>query len=86
MIPCLAVVRVRSRRGRGFHLWIPLVLVWILLLPVAVLLLPLFLAYCLVGRVRIARAMNAFRSLFRGLKGTQIEVENRVCSVSLRIA
>jgi len=86
MIPCLAVLRVRNRRGRGFHLWIPLVLVWILLLPVAVLILPLFLLYCLIGRVRIARAINACQSLFRGLKGMQIEVENRVCSVSLRIA
>jgi hypothetical protein len=86
MIPSLAVVRVRSRRGRGIHLWIPLVLVWILLLPIAVLILPLFFLFCLVGRVHIARAMNVFQSLFRGLKGMQFEVENRVCSVSLRIA
>lgn len=86
MIPSLAVIRVRSRRGRGFHLWIPLVLVWVLLLPVALLVLPFFLLYCLVGRLRVARAMNACQSLFRGLKGTQIEVENRACSVSLRIA
>lgn len=86
MIPSLAVIRVGRWRGRGFHLWIPLVLVWVLLLPLAVLILPLFLLYCLVGRVHIARAMNAFRSLFRGMKGTQIEVENRACSVSLRIA
>ncbi len=86
MIPSLAVIRVRRRHGRGFHVWIPLVLVWVLLLPVAALLLPLFLLYCPVSRVHGAHAMNAFRSLFRGLKGTQIELENRACSVSLRLA
>ncbi len=86
MIPCLAVVRVRHRYGRGIHLWIPLVLLWGLVLPIAVLILPFFILYCLLARVRIVRAISTFQSVFRGLKGMQCEVENRVCSVSLRIA
>jgi len=86
MIPYLAVIKLRRRGGRGFHLWIPLVLVWILLLPVAVLALPLFFLFCLIGRVNLVRATKTLGAIFGGLSGTQIQVEDRRYSVSLRIA
>ena len=86
MIPCLAVLKIRARSGRGIHLWIPLALVWILLLPVALLVLPLFLLFCLLGRVSLVRAAKTFGGIFAGLRGTQVQVEDRSYSVSLRIA
>ena len=86
MIPCLAVVRIRGRNGRGVCLWIPLVFVWILLLPVSILVLPGLFLYCVIGRVSLVRAAKALGAVIAGLKGARIEVEESRHSVSLRIA
>jgi hypothetical protein len=86
MIPWLAVIGIRARRGRGIHLWIPLVFLWILLLPFAALALPLFLVYCVVGRVSLVRAARTGAEILGGLKGTRVQFEDGAHCVSLRIA
>ena len=85
MMPALAVIRIRGRRGRH-TVWLPLIFVWLLLLPLALVALPLLLAYCVIGRVSVARAAGTAAEVLGGLKGARIHVEGGAHSVSLEIA
>lgn len=86
MIPVLAVVRVGSKRNRGFQLWIPLFILWVLLLPIALLVLPFFFLVCLGGRVSPVRACGAVWQTLCGLRGTRLEVNDRSHCVLVRIS
>lgn len=81
MIPLNSTLRFRNQRG--FHMWIPLFLVWLLLLPFALLMLPLIFIGCLVFAVNPFRAIAAFWRLVAALKGTNIEVDQPDCYVSI---
>ena len=86
MIPLTAVIDIRNKRGRGFHIWsMPLFLVWILLLPVALLLLPLFIVICALGQVNPLRALSVFWRILASLKGTHVEVEDSDRSILIHI-
>jgi hypothetical protein len=85
MIPLLAVVHVRNKRGPGLHLWVPLFLLWLLLAPAILLLSPLILVACLVGRVDPLRALSVVWQVCAGLTNTYIEVSHPGVSVLIRV-
>ena len=84
MIPITSTVVIRTR-PHGFPIWIPLFLVWLLLLPIALLLLPLAFVACLVVSVNPFRAFGVFWHIASELKGTDVRVEDRSCSVLVHI-
>ncbi|MGH3490031.1 MAG: hypothetical protein ACRDP8_19250 [Actinopolymorphaceae bacterium] len=86
MIPQLITVKYRRQRGNWIRLWIPL-------LPVAVVCLPLLLIAAVAGVVACAiYQINALRlarvswRLLRGLRGTQIEIEQGRTAVLVRVS
>jgi hypothetical protein len=54
-------------------------------LPVVLLLLPVFFVACLVVRVNPIQALSVFWDIVTTLKGTDIEVDERDCSILIRI-
>jgi len=85
MTPSLAIVRIQTRRGRNFRLWLPLFLLWIpflLLLPL--MLLALLLA-ALVGRMNPWRVTNALWAVLCSLPGTDVRVASDRNRVTVRI-
>ncbi len=84
MIPMLAVIRVRHRKGR-FALWAPLFLIWLLLAPVAVILAPIAMAISLVRRRNPVRLAAAAVGVLGALTGLVIEVDSPAASVLVRI-
>jgi len=85
MIPLFAIIRIRSKRGRGFQLWVPLFLLWLVLLPFVVLLSPLILLVCLVGQVNPFRAVSVVCQILAGLTNTHIEVDDPNNSIMIRV-
>ena len=87
MIPLVATVAVRSHRGTGRGLWlpIPLFVIWLVLLPFAVLLTPVFVVACLVGRVNPIRAASVLWQFLTGLTRTRVDVDHRDQSIRIRI-
>ncbi len=85
MIPLFAIIRIRSKRGRGFQLWVPLFLLWLVLLPFVVLLAPLILLVCLVGQVNPFRAVSVVCQILAGLTNTHIEVDDPNNSIMIRV-
>lgn len=84
MIPITSTVFIRTR-PHGFPIWIPLFIVWLLLLPIALLLLPLVFVACLAVRINPFRALSVFWHIISDLKGTDVRVEDRSCSVLVHI-
>ena len=85
MIPLVAAVSIRTKRNRGFRLWIPLALVWLLLLPVALLLLPVVFVACWVGRIDPFQALSVFWEILGGLKGANVQYGERGSSVAIHV-
>lgn len=85
MIPLVASISVRSKRRRGFRLWIPLALIWLLLLPVVVLLLPVAWFACWASRVDPLRAGSAFWQILCSLNGANVEVQDRNLSFLIHV-
>jgi hypothetical protein len=85
MIPLLAIIRIRSDRGRGFHLWLPLFLLWLLLLPFVLLLSPLIFLVCVAGQVNLLRAASVVWQILAGLTNTHVEVTDPKASVLIRV-
>ncbi len=78
MIGSIVTITVRKKRGPGiayfgFPLWFPL----LLLLPLAILISPLVLLICLLGLIDPFRVVSTFWGMFRALKGTEIQVDDR---------
>ena len=85
MIPTLAIVQVENPHRRGFHCWVPLIMLW---LPVAILsplILLLVLVACLAGRVNPWRAMSTFWWILWSLPGTHVHVRSQENQVMVRI-
>lgn len=74
MIPFFAIVRIASRSGRNFRIWLPLFLIWLLLAPLVLVLLPFLFIYCLCIRINPFRAIGSVWGVLNGLRGTHIEV------------
>jgi hypothetical protein len=85
VIPLLAKVGVRSQRGSGFRLWIPLFLVWLVLLPIVLLLLPLMFVLWWALQVNPFRALSACWQVLSGLRRTHVEVEHEHRSMLIHI-
>jgi hypothetical protein len=85
MIPILAVIQFRKKDSPRIRLWVPLILIWLLLLPIVLLLLPVFLIACLFLWLNPFSALGVFGGIFCALRGTHIDVEDRVHSFSIRI-
>jgi hypothetical protein len=86
MIPQLITVKYRRQRGNWIRLWIPL-------LPVAVVCLPLLLiaavggvVACAIYRIDALRLASVSWRLLRGLRGTQIEIEQGRTAMLLRVS
>lgn len=84
-IPMLAILRIRNPGGRGFTLWIPLLLIWLLLLPIALILTPFLLIACLFTLVNPLRAISVFAQIFSATCGTTIDVATPEHSVLIKI-
>ena len=85
MIPTLAIVQVENPHRRGFHCWVPLIMLW---LPVAILsplILLLVLVACLAGRVNPWRAVSSFWGILWSLPGTHVHVRSQENQVMVRI-
>jgi hypothetical protein len=74
MIPIMAFLRIRTRRNRGFRLWIPLFLVWLVLLPLVLVILPFAFLACLIGQVNPFRALSVSWQLLAGLRNANVEI------------
>jgi len=85
MIPLLAVVKIRSQRGPGLHLWVPLFLLWLLLLPIVLLLSPLIFLVCLAGRVNPFRAVSVVWQICASLTKMHVEVSHPGASVLIQV-
>jgi len=68
--------QVHVRSVRGFHLWIPLLLVWVLLLPFVLLLAPFVFLACLIAKVNPFGGVTLYWQLFNSLRGLRVEVED----------
>ncbi len=76
MIPLIADVKYRrDKRGRTYHLWVPLFLIWLLLAPIALLLLPFFFLGCLITWINPFQAIGIFAEILSSVRGTKIEVD-----------
>jgi hypothetical protein len=85
MIPLFAVVGFRRPGRRGFHLWLPLLLVWLLLLPLILVLLPIVIAILALARAKPLRVLATLWSFLAALRGTHIEIDSRDAAVLIRI-
>ena len=86
MIGSMVTITVRTKRGPGiayfgFPLWFAL----LLLLPVAILISPVVLLVCLVLLINPGRVISTFWGMFRALKGTEIQVDDRSRLVAIDI-
>ena len=86
MIGSIVTIAIRKKRGPGisyfgFPLWFPL----LLLLPLAILISPLVLLICLVGLIDPRQVISVFWGMFRALKGTEIQVDDRSRLVAIDI-
>jgi len=85
MIPFFAKIGLRSLRGMGFRLWIPLFLIWLLLVPIVLLLLPLMFVLWWALQVNPFRALSACWQILSGLSRTHVEVEHDHGSILIHI-
>jgi len=84
MIPITSTLSIRTT-PHGLPIWIPLFLVWLLLLPFVLLLSPLLFIACLAVRVNPFRAFAVFWRIVSDLRGTNVQVQDGDCSVSVCI-
>ena len=84
MIPIASTLYIRHR-PRGLPIWIPLFLVWLFLLPFVVLVSPLVFIACVAVGVNPFRAFAVLWRIISNLKGTDVQVQDGACSVSVRI-
>lgn len=82
MIPLTSTLRISNQHG--FRISVPLFIVWLLLIPVALFLLPFFFVGCLFVRVNPFKAIALVWQVIAALKGTNIEVDEPGCYVSVR--
>jgi hypothetical protein len=85
MMPQLAIVRVRDRKGNRVRMWIPVLPVVLLLSPVLLLVLLGIVVGCLVWRISPWRALSAGWYLFCGLSGTRIDIDQADAKVLVSI-
>jgi hypothetical protein len=86
VIPVLAVVGFRTKRGRRPRLWIPLILLWLLLLPIVIPLLLVFVVVCLAARwPRPLRSLWVGWQILAALRGTAFEVDTSETSILVHI-
>jgi hypothetical protein len=83
MIPPLVLkVRIRSRDGKGFWLWLPFFLVWPFVLVMVFLLLPFVLLADLLlalqgRRLRLLAMLLGVWRVIAALRGTRVQVSGR---------
>lgn len=85
MTPSLALVRVRTPRGRNIRLWLPLFLLWIPFLLLLPLILLALLVVALVGRMNPWRVMSTLCAVLCSLRGTDVRVASAGNRVTIRI-
>jgi hypothetical protein len=76
VIPCLAIVSVRSPQGRPIRLWAPVILIWVLLAPLAIVAAPFALIAAMVLRFNPFAAMCAIGEVLWALGGVRIDIES----------
>jgi hypothetical protein len=85
MMPQLAIVRVRDKRGHRVRIWIPVLPVVLLLSPVLLLVLLALVGICLAYRVNPGRVLYAGWQLLCGLSGMRIDVDQADAKVLVSI-
>lgn len=85
MIPQLVTVRHRSRQGRGFRLYVPVLPVLLLLSPLLVLVVLAGVVACLVFHISPTGALRGVGRLLCALPGTRIEMDDGTMSLLISI-
>ena len=85
MIGSMVTITIQKKLGGIFHFGFPLWLAWILLLPLVILAVPVLLLVCLVWLIDPWRVISVFWGILRGLKGTEVEVDDRSHLVAINI-
>jgi len=85
MIPLIATVRIKPRRGRSIRLWLPLFLIWFLLVVLGVLLSPIIVIACLIAGLNPFTAVWGLIRVFLALAGTEIEIQAPDALVLVRV-
>ena len=84
--PLSASLHVKPAGWRfGLRLWLPLFLLWLLLLPLLILTLPLLFVASIIFRVKLWRSLRAANGVLAGLRGAQVDVDNRDTKVSIKV-
>lgn len=84
MIPTLMQVKVSTRTGTRFGIWLPLFLVWLLLLLAPLLLLAL-LVVALFGWVEPWRVLRVLWGIVNNLSGLDVDVQSEEADVLVRV-
>jgi hypothetical protein len=86
MIPQLITVSVRSRPGRHFRLWIPLLPIYVILSPILFLAIIAGVVACARYRINPIRVLIAATRLLSGLAGLHIDIKQGHSAVKVKLA
>ena len=86
MIPQIATVRVQSRPGKHFRLWIPLLPIYLILTPLLFLIIIAGVVACARYRINPIRALKAATQMLSGLGGLHFDIKQGHSTVMVKLA